>query len=206
MALAYLLGKPTAKLLKVNLNIPLLLVVSLIPDVDIVFAGVIPHRGPVHSIITAALVFIPFFVVYRKKALPYFLGLVSHSLVADFLVGGGIMLLWPLTSAEFGLHELGSYYINIENPVNIALELTLFAVATLVMFKAGDFRRFFQNSKSNLILAIPIVTVLLPSAASYPLKVPVLLVLPHLFYLVLFGVAVLVVFFGLFKKWKRGLT
>jgi membrane-bound metal-dependent hydrolase YbcI (DUF457 family) len=202
MALAYLLGKPAAKLLKVNLNVPLLLVLSLIPDADLLFGGLISHRGPTHSVVTAVLVFVPFFVFYRKKAIPYFIGLVSHAAVADFLVGGDLQLFWPLTSADFGLHELGSYYITINSSVNIALELTLFAVATLVMFKAGDLRGFFQNKKSNLILVVPIVTVLLPSVVGYPLAVPALLVPAHLFYLVLFGVSVLVVFWGFFKKKK----
>ena len=67
------------------------------------------------------------------------------------------------------------------------------------MFKTGDIHRFFQNSKLNLVLAIPIFTVLLPTFASYPLYVPLLLVLPHLFYLVLFSISVLLVLTRLFK-------
>jgi hypothetical protein len=203
MALAYLLGKPSAKLLKVNLNIPLLLVLSIIPDIDILFMPQM-HRGPTHSIITAVLVFIPFFIVYRQKAVPYFIALVSHSLIGDFLVGGRVMLFWPLTRAEFGLHELGSYYITIENPVNVALELILFLAATAIMLKTRDILQFFQNKKSNLVLIIPILTVLLPSVISYPLDVPALLKLPHLFYLVLFSVSVLMVFVGAFRKRNSG--
>jgi len=75
------------------------------------------HRGPTHSIISALIVFVPFFIVYRKKAVPYFIALISHSLIADFLIGGQIMLFWPLSQAEFGLHELGSYFITINHRV-----------------------------------------------------------------------------------------
>ena len=199
MALAYLLGKSSAKLLKVNLNIPLLLVLSIIPDIDILLMPQM-HRGPTHSIITAVLVFIPFFIVYRQKAVPYFTALVSHSLIGDFLVGGQVMLFWPLTRAEFGLHELGSYYITIENPVNVALEIILFLAATAIMLKTRDILQFFQNKKSNLVLIIPILTVLLPSVVSYPLDVPALLEPPHLFYLVLFSASVLMVLAGAFRK------
>lgn len=203
MALAYLLGKPSAKLLKVKLNISLLLVLAIIPDIDILFIPQM-HRGPTHSIITAVLVFIPFFIVYRQKAVPYFIALISHSLIGDFLVGGRVMLFWPLTRAEFGLHELGSYYITIENPVNVALELILFLAATAIMLKTRDILQFFQNKKSNLVLIIPILTVLLPSVVSYPLDVPALLELPHMFYLVLFSASVLMVLAGAFRKRNSG--
>jgi len=197
MALAYLLGKASAKLLKVDFNIPLILTLSIIPDIDILFEfllGSSIHRGPTHSIITAILVFIPFFLLYRQKAIPYFAALASHSLIGDFLIGGQIQLLWPLFTDEYGLRG-----INIYDPVNVALEFTLFAIAIIIMFKTRDILRFFRNSKLNLILTIPIFTVLLPTFASYPLHVPFLLVVPHLFYLVLFSISVLIVLIGFLK-------
>jgi membrane-bound metal-dependent hydrolase YbcI (DUF457 family) len=198
MALAYLLGKASAKLLKVNLNIPLILVLSIIPDIDILFDFLFNsyiHRGPTHSIIVAIVVFIPFFVLYRQKAVPYFAALASHSLIGDFLIGGQLQLLWPLFTNEFGAHELGFPYINIYASISIALEFTLFAVALVVMLKTRDLFHFFRNNKLTLILIIPIFTVLLPTFASYPLHVPSLLILPHLFYLVIFSIAVLLVLF-----------
>ncbi len=196
IALAYLLGKSSAKLLKVNLNIPLILVLSIVPDVDILFGVSELHRGPTHSLISALIVFIPFFALYRRKAAPYFLALISHSLISDFLIGGQIMLFWPLTSSLFGL----PVYIDIRSPVNMTLEWVLFAVSTIVMFKTGDLSLFFRNKKSNLLLAIPIGTVLLPTFVSYPLQVPLLLMPPHFFYLVLFSISVLTVIAGFMKK------
>jgi hypothetical protein len=196
MALAYLLGKASAKLLKVNINVPLILVLSVIPDIDIIFNFILHtnvHRGPTHSVIVAILVFIPVFIYYRRKAVPYFLALISHSLIADFIVGGQLQLLWPLSRREFGLYQLGFPYIDINSPVNVALEFTLFVIALIVMVKTRDLHQFFQNNKLNLILIIPIFTVLLPTFSGYPLEVPVLLVLPHLFYLVLFAISVLIV-------------
>ena len=198
MALAYLLGKASAKLLKVNINIPLILVLSIIPDIDILFDFLFNsdmHRGPTHSIIVAIVVFIPFFLLYRQRATPYFAALASHSLIGDFLIGGQLQLLWPLSTNEFGAHELGFPYINIYNPINIALEFTLFAIALAVMLKTRDLFHFFRNSKLNLILIIPIFTVLLPTFISYPLRVPLLLILPHLFYLIIFSISVSLAFF-----------
>ena len=196
MALAYLLGKASGKLLNVNFNIPLILVLSIIPDIDILFDFLFNsdiHRGPTHSVIMAILIFIPFFVLYRKKSVPYFVALASHSLIADLIIGGNLQLLWPLSASEFGLYELGFPYIDIYSPINIALEFTLFIVALLVMLKTRDLLHFFRNSKLNLVLVIPIFTVLLPTLASYPLTVPILLILPHLFYLLLFAISVSIV-------------
>jgi membrane-bound metal-dependent hydrolase YbcI (DUF457 family) len=157
------------------------------------------HRGPTHSIIAALIVFIPVFAVYRQKAVPYFLALVSHSLIGDFFIGGQLMLFWPLTSQLFGLPELG-VFIDIWSPINVTLEWTLFAVSTIMMYKTRDLSLFFQYKKSNLLLAIPIGTVLLPTFVSYPLQVPFALVLPHFFYLMLFSIFFLTALAGFLKK------
>ena len=197
MALGYLLGKSSARLFKVNCNIPLILTLSVIPDVDLIvqfFLRIPLHRGPTHSLISAILVCIPFFWIYRQKAAPYFAALASHSLIGDFFIGGQIQLLWPLSTNEYGFRG-----ISILDPVNIALEFTLFTIALIVMLKTRDILRFFRNSKLNLILTIPIFTVLLPTFVSYPLYVPFLLVVPHLFYLVLFSISVLIALKGIFK-------
>jgi hypothetical protein len=203
MALAYLLGKGSAKPLKVNINIPLILVLSIIPDIDIILAPNM-HRGPTHSIIAALLVFIPVFIIYRRKAVPYFIALASHFSIADFCIGGKIQLLWPLSLQPFGLHEIGGPYISISSPINITLEWTLFAISTIIMFKTGDLSLFFQNKKSNLLLTIPIITVLLPTFVSYPLQVPILLIPPHLFYLALFSFSVFVVIFRIPNRQNAG--
>ena len=198
MALAYLLSKASAKLLKVKINIPVILVLSIIPDIDIILNflfNIQIHRGPTHSLITAIVVFIPFFIIYRWKAVPYFTALASHSAIADFIIGGQLQLLWPLSTREFGFP-----YIDINNPVNVAFEFTLFVIATIIMWKTRDIFQFFRNSKLNLILAIPIFTVLLPTFTSYPLSVPLLLVLPHLFYLVLFIISVLIALKGIVQR------
>ena len=208
MAIAYLLGKGSSKGLRTKLNIPILLVLSILPDIDIIYdflTGSEIHRGPTHSIIVAALAFIPIFIIYRKKAIPYFLALISHPLIGDFFIGGRLQLFWPLSTNEFGLHELGSYYISIFSPVNIALELSLFVIATLILYKSSDWKAFFTCNKTNLVLIIPITTVLLPSTIGYPFSTSLLLsepplALAHLFYLVLFSIAVIKTLTSIYKK------
>ncbi len=199
MALAYLLGKVSASQLNVSLSVPAILVLSIIPDMDILLGLNELHRGPTHSAVAAFLIFLPLFVIYRKKAVPYFLALLSHGLIGDFIVGGKVQLLWPVTANQFSLTPWLPK-IEIDSPINVAFELSLFTVATIVMFKAKDSRLFFRNKMSNLLLAIPIFTVLLPTVLGYPLNVPVLLMPPHVFYLALFTVAIFAVFFGFFRK------
>jgi membrane-bound metal-dependent hydrolase YbcI (DUF457 family) len=208
MAIAYLLGKGTSKSLHVKLNIPILLVLSILPDIDIIYdflTGSAIHRGPTHSIIVAALAFIPFFVIFRKKAIPYFLALISHPLIGDFLVGGRLQVFWPLSTKQYGLHELGGPYIDIFSPINIALELSLFVLATIVLCKTGDWKVFFRSNKTNLILILPVATVLLPSTIGYPFSNSLLLsepilALAHLFYLALFSIAIIKVLIPSLKK------
>ena len=203
MAIAYLLGKGSSKALRTKLNIPILLVLSILPDVDIIydfFTGSEIHRGPTHSIVVATLAFIPIFIIYRKKAIPYFLALLSHPLIGDFFIGGKLQLFWPLSSKIYGFQD-----ISIFSPVNIALELTLFVIATLVLYKSGDWKNFFTSNKTNLVLIIPIATVLLPSTIGYPFTDSLLLSEPllafaHLFYLVLFSIAVLKTLIPIYKK------
>jgi len=192
MAIAYLLGKGSGKLLHVSPNVPLLLVLSILPDLDILVSPSF-HRGPTHSVIMAIIVFLPVLYFYRRKAVPYLLALASHAVIADLVIGGDIMLFWPLSTAKICL-PAPFPDISIYSPVNIALEFSLFIVATVVMWKTRDIRTFFHRDASNLLLAIPVLTVLLPTFVGYPLRVPPLLVIPHLFYLITFSIAVI---FGL---------
>ncbi|MCL1977116.1 MAG: metal-dependent hydrolase [Candidatus Bathyarchaeota archaeon] len=208
MSLAYLLGKASSKFLKVNPNIPVLLVLSILPDIDLVvetLTGTALHRGPTHSLIFSLIIFVPFFIVYGKRAVPYFLAYVSHFLIGDFFIGGQLQLFWPLSTGNFGFYEAGFMYINIYDSINIAAELSLFAVAIVAMAKTRDYKIFFRNDKTNLVLIIPIATVLLPTFIGYPFNTPLFLILPliglaHLFFLVLFGISVLIVLYSIVKK------
>ena len=161
--------------------VPVILVLSLIPDVDLLFQRLqLEHRGPTHSVVMAFLVFVPIFAVYRKQAIPYFIALISHSLIGDYIVGGRIQLLWPLTTQYYGLP------ISIGSLTDVVLEWIVFILASIVMLKTGDLAWFLKPHKSNLILAVPVFAVLLPTVLSYPLNVPVSLLLPHVFYIILF--------------------
>ena len=198
MALGYLLGKTSAKPLGLQPNVAVLMVLSIIPDIDIIFGVEGFHRGPTHSVITALLVFVPFFVLYRQKAIPYFLALASHGLIGDLLVGGNLQLFWPVQNTPVFL-PAPFPVIPITSVLNVALESSLFVVALIVLVKSRAFLSFFRGRKSYLVLVIPIFTVLLPTFTAYPLGVPLLLVPSHLFFLLLFSVTVLISLFTVLK-------
>jgi len=192
IALGYLLGRGTAKALKTKLNIPLVVLVAVIPDVDILFRS-IHHRGPTHSAVVEFIVFLPLLFVYRKQAIPYLLALIQHSLIGDFIVGYGspVQLFWPLTTRYFGLA------IDIRSPTNMTLEWVFFLLSMIVMFKTNDFATFIKPHKSNLILVIPMFALLSPMFLDSSLNLPPWLTPPHLVFATLFLVAVTIEFLNI---------
>jgi len=184
LAIGYLSGKATSKLAQVNVNVPILFALSIIPDIDLLIPG-LKHRGPTHSIIILCLLFLPAFIFYRRKATPYFAALILHPLVSDILTGE-TQLLWPLTANYYGTR------IGIQSSANIITEWILFLTSLTMLFKAKDLQTLFQSHPSNLFLFIPIFTVLLPTLFMFPFYVPLELIIPHLIYLTIFTTSILV--------------
>jgi membrane-bound metal-dependent hydrolase YbcI (DUF457 family) len=166
------------------------LTLAVIPDIDILaervngLASLIPHRGPTHSVIAALIVFIPLFAIYRRSAFPYFVALISHALIGDYFAGGQLQLLWPISQQRFGVMT------SIQSVQNMSLELVLFVAFLGFLLATRDVYALLQPHKSNLILAIPTFTVLLPTFLSYPLDVPILMIPPHIIYTIIFAAAI----------------
>jgi hypothetical protein len=193
LALGYILGKAASKALKVDLNIPLLLAVSVMPDIDFLIPH-LEHRGPVHSLILIFFIFLPAFLHYKRRVAPYFLALIQHPLLGDFFTGEGVQLFWPLTFQWYGI---GTEIVSL---ANIIVEWTLFLAFLIVMFGVKDLQFFFQHHASNLLLFLPVFAILLPVAFDFPMAVPMELVLPHLIYLTLFTLSILIDFQFIIKK------
>jgi hypothetical protein len=183
-ALGYLTGKLAGKSLGVKINIPLIFLASVLPDIDLMVPG-LEHRGPLHSVIVFSIVFLPIFAVYKKKAAPYFVAVIQHILIGDYLIGGNLQLLWPLTANTYG------FSIEAASLTHIALEWSLFLISMVFMLKTRDIFFLFKPHSSNTILAIPVMTVLLPTLISFPLYVPLSLLIPHIVYLILLAIPLL---------------
>jgi membrane-bound metal-dependent hydrolase YbcI (DUF457 family) len=181
--------------LKTKLIVPLVLVLSVLPDADIALerTGIpfLEHRHVTHSVIVSFILFVPFFLVYGKAAVPYFLALLQHALIGDFLTGQ-VWLLWPFGQG----YSLG---LGITSPLNIGLEWTVFVLSLIVMLKTEDFLDFFRQTKWNLALAVPTFTVLMPTFLSVPLDVPAWLVPPHVVLTVLFSASIIVEVWYIFR-------
>ncbi len=187
LSLGYLIAKGSAKLLNRRVNVPLVLFLSLVPDIDVLILGV-QHRTITHSIIASLISFLPVFAYYRAEAVPYFLALLQHSLVGDFITGGteaqGTQLFWPLTFNQYGLP------IDILSPANLAIEWISFTSAAILILKTRDIHKLRDAKISNLLLSVPIMAVLLPSFLYFPLAVPLALLIPHIVYLTLFALSI----------------
>jgi hypothetical protein len=192
LALGYLSGRAASKILNLNTNISMLFLVSVLPDVDLLIPG-LKHRGPLHSVTIFCLLFLPIFILLKKRAVPYFVALIQHSLIGDYLVGS-TQLLWPITTNWYGSG------MEITSLANILMEWTLFLTSTAILFKTKDALSLFQQHLSNMILAVPVLTVLLPTLLSFPLYVPSELVIPHLVYMALFTSSILVDLKAIFTK------
>jgi membrane-bound metal-dependent hydrolase YbcI (DUF457 family) len=86
---------------------------------------------------------LPFFVLYRKQAIPHFAALITHVLIGDFFTGG-IRLFWPLS------HNLyGALNFEVTSLTNAIAELTLFLVIVPIMYKLGDLKTLLKPNNMN---------------------------------------------------------
>lgn len=183
------MGKASSKMFKVDVNIPSLFVASIIPDIDLLIPW-IEHRGPLHSIILLFLASIPLIMVWKRKAIPYIAALISHPLLGDYLTSTcrdqGIQLLFPLSESWFyaGLQALNTTFV--------FLEVALFGLMLLLLVKTKDIEFFIQPHSSNLLLAVPIATALLPVFTRFPIPVPTTLIIPHLALIILLSIPILI--------------
>ena len=175
VALGYLVGKIISRATDHNLNTPLIWSVSLLPDIDFIIPG-LQHRGPTHSIIITLLFFTPLLLIRFQKTAPYFAAMVSHFMIGDYITGDGAMIFWPLSS------EFIKYHMPIQmgGSFEIQIELALFAIILVIMTISKEFHHLFHYEKRNLILSVPIFTIILPAMYKYPIKIPDILIIPHL--------------------------
>jgi membrane-bound metal-dependent hydrolase YbcI (DUF457 family) len=139
-ALGYFSALAVSKFTREKINVPLVWFISILPDIDFFFEPLIIHRGPTHSIIIAALAFLPIFLIYRR-GLPYFAALVSHSLIGDFFVPP-VQLLWPIDVNWYGVNSSQE----LTGIMETALEISLFAM--MIIFIIISKKRMATGEKS----------------------------------------------------------
>jgi len=156
---------------------------SILPDIDLLFRN-LEHRGLTHSIVVSSLLFLPAFIILRKKSLPYFAAFIQHALIGDYLTGG-TELLWPVTSDWYTLG------IGMRSLANISIELTAFIICLFLMFKTMDMQALLKPHRTNLLLLLP-ATATFISAFSLYKPTPPVLQLTHIVLIIIFTVSILV--------------
>lgn len=173
MSVAYLITRG----LKVrwgSINIPLVWLLSLLPDIDLLIPGLI-HMGPTHSIIVAIGVFLPLYFYKGKVIIPYFMAYASHTILGDFITNGGIWLLWPLTSRKYAL----PFPFAFRSVYSANLELLLFGVFLLIFIITKDYSTPLTD-RTKPLLIIPFIALLVPVLFGFPISVPLRLIPAHL--------------------------
>ena len=174
------------------MNVPLLLALSVISDVDLLIPG-LRHRGATHSLLMCSLLFIPAFIIYKRRALPYFASLTQHSLIGDYMFGK-VQLLWPLSKNWFGMR------IPMMSITDVTVEWIFFTASAAILFKTEDMHRLLQRNHSNTLSCIPAITIILPLFFSFPLSIRSELIIPHLTFLALFLFSTFTGLLGVLEK------
>ncbi len=127
LGLGYIFGVSVEKVTGEKVRIPLVMLCSFLPDLDLLFEPFIIHRGPTHSIIVALALFVPIFLIFRR-GLPYFAALASHSLIGDYFQGSE-QLFWPISKTFFG----ASSNLQLTNTTETLVEVILFLIMIVVI-------------------------------------------------------------------------
>ncbi|MFY3740869.1 MAG: membrane-bound metal-dependent hydrolase YbcI (DUF457 family) [Candidatus Nitrosomirales archaeon] len=155
MCWGYLTGKASSSLLRVNANPYLLMFLAALPDIDLLLGIVgINHRTWTHSILLWSVVFVPFFVIYRKRSVPYFIAPIQHIIFGDAIVGAWNRPFYPLSHFNFAL---GYSLFSIEVVALEAAGLAIFLLLTLATKRARI--SFFVNSNRKVLAVLPLVLV-----------------------------------------------
>jgi len=184
IALGYLAGKFIGLFRGRDLNMPALLTFALLPDVDLLVPG-LQHRGPTHSLLFIAAMSVPILLVWSGNAFQYIIALSTHSLIGDVFTDGGTQLLWPFSREWVMVDQTLMMGCTFE----VYMEIALFTAMIGVMLLSGDLSRFLKPSRKNLLLGIPISTIVLPALFEYPVRMPTSLMIPHILLLALIGLS-----------------
>jgi len=155
MVWGYLTARATSSLSRTRLVMPLVLLVSILPDADIFLEPFgIKHLTVTHAIFTWVVLFAPVFGYFGvRKTLPYFFAVMQHFLLGDAVMGP-IPFLWPATSVSYGLR------FEMKSAMDLFLEGFGFALFLGVSYRTGDLVAMFNGDSVNAWSMLPAGAVL----------------------------------------------
>ncbi|MEM0029881.1 MAG: metal-dependent hydrolase [Candidatus Nitrosocaldus sp.] len=149
-AWAYVISRSLASVLRVRINPYIVMLLGMVPDADILLQEYIRHRSLTHSIIFWSIIFIPFFIIYRKRSIPYFIAVIQHIMLGDVIVAS-TNVLWPWK------YEMGMGF-SLLSPLNIVMESIGLGLALLLIIKYD--RVIIARSRGNILGLVVILPLL----------------------------------------------
>jgi hypothetical protein len=140
-----------------------LFIAAIIPDSDFIFYGFIEHHTVTHSIIFWSVAYLPLFLRWRTKILPYYLATLSH-ILGDLLLGKPPVFygLWdqPLGPAyDYAVASLSQAQFMLARSV-----LDFFTVALFLIARRQDpERNRMLGSDTSAVVALPALVFLVIS-------------------------------------------
>jgi len=137
-----------------KLFMPAVLMLGIVPDVDLFLRGFgLLHHTITHSFFLWFIMFAPFFVVLRRKSVPYFVAVAQHFAFGDFLVGH-VMIFWPFSPSYFGFN------IPMLSLPDVFLETAGLLLATGISYFRDDLRNMLSIDIRNLLMFLPLLALL----------------------------------------------
>jgi len=148
-----------------KLIVPAILLLGILPDADLLLSNLgVVHRTFTHSFFFWIIIFVPLFIVFRLKSVPYFVAVVQHFAFGDLLMGK-VMIFWPFNSLQVG------FGIGMPSLIDVTLEIAGLLLALGIIVYSGDLKRLFSVDKRNILMVIPLLALLVSTiffASNWP--------------------------------------
>jgi hypothetical protein len=174
MIWGYVFGKTSARFLRKEPNLALLILAGALPDFDLFtrqpYGTLLGHHGISHSWLVVILAFLPFFLAFKWRTIPYFISVLQHPLFGD-LLANHVPLLFPHTLSEAGLN-----LSEINPPLEVGLEILGFTIFLAILIATGDWKKKLGDSKwSKLFMLLWVPPLFLTIAQGFLYYEPELL-------------------------------
>ena len=138
-----------------KLIVSAILILGILPDADLLLGSLgVVHRTFMHSFFFWIIIFLPLFIIFRLKSIPYFVAVVQHFAFGDLLMGRGVMIFWPFNSSLVGFN------IGMPSLIDVAFEVAGLLLALGIIVYCGDLKRLFSIDKSNIFMLLPLLALL----------------------------------------------
>ena len=134
-----------------KLIVPLILLLGILSDADLLLGNLgVVHRTVTHSFFFWIIIFVPLFIVFRLKSVPYFVAVVQHFAFGDLLMGK-VMIFWPFNSSWVG------FGIPMPSLTDVTLEIAGLILALGIIVYSRDLKRLFSVDKRNTLMLLPLL-------------------------------------------------